>query len=509
MSNMKKTNEESINHNTVGSMSKNSSYRQMTKPLLKSPKTPPIPRLNELLNDSIFQYYYRIHFNSKEYSKFKLFSENEKLNIMIDLYFYIMNKSNNHFIEKEPINEYDIDNENENNNNDLARLFDNLLVLDNNQSRLNVIEKMKEYKLFSLNDDNNYSDRFNKIINKYKNGINGNDNNETINYYYDKNDKERDNNINNMNNKTNINSFTNLNLNSKPLSSNRFNIANNTDYLPVKYKTLSKINVINNYPNYNNFNDDIKTNNDNNNNTNANTTVNNIYNEVIAPFKKNNIYDKISMSNVKLIKLGKMRKKKINIDENCGPDNNNRFMELLLSPTEFDIKSKKNNIEEQEPNTYLFNNQYKSPGNYKILKPRINSELKSNISPIIFNDNNNNEIVIHEPIIICQSNVDNCKRNLLLKKQINEGETNDLIKKIYQLNEDNISFNKNEINKIGILLLNYINLEKKFNTIETSLFIYKDKISKMKKIIQNFSKNALGRINESNIFIREQKLNYN
>jgi hypothetical protein len=269
------------------------------------------------------------------------------------------------------------------------------------------------------------------------------------------------------------------------------------------------MNVMNNIPNYNNFNDDIKTNNDNNNNTNANTTVNNIYNEVIAPFKKNNIYDKISMSNVKLIKLGKLRKKKINIDENCGPDNNNRFMELLLSQTEFNIKSKKNDIEDQEPNTYLFNNQYKSPGNYKILKPKINSELKSNISPIIFNDNDNNEIVMYEPIIICQSNVDNCKRNLLLKKQINEGETNELIKKIYQLDGDNISFNKNEINKIGILLLNYINLEKKFNTIETSLFIYKDKISKMKKIIQDFSKNALGRINESNIFIREQKLNFN
>ena len=116
---------------------------------------------------------------------------------------------------------------------------------------------MKEYKLFSLSDDNNYSDRFNKIINKYKNGINGNDNNETINYYYDKNDKERDTNINNMKNKTNINSFANLNFNSKPLSSTRFNLANNTDSSPVKYKTLSKMNVINNIPNYNNFNDDI------------------------------------------------------------------------------------------------------------------------------------------------------------------------------------------------------------------------------------------------------------
>ena len=508
MSNIRKTNnDDSINHNTLGTISKKSTYRQMTRPLIKSPKTPSIPRLNELLNDTIFQYYFRTHFNSKEYSKFKLYTENEKLNIMIDLYFYIMNKSNNHFIEKEPMNEYDLDNENENENNDLGRLLDNLLVLDNNQSRLNVIEKMKEYKLFSLNDDNNYTERFNKIINKYKNGLNNNDNDETINYYYDK-DRDNSTNMNNMNNKTNLNSLTNVNLhfNSKPLSTTKYNIGNNTDYSPVKYKTLSKINVITNYPNYNNLNDDLKTSNDGG-NTNTNTP--NIYNEIISPYKKDNIYDKISLSNVKLIKLGKMRKKKINLEENCGsgPDTNNRFMEYLLCPNEFDIKSKKNDIEEQDPNIYLYNNQYKSPGNYKILKPKINSELKSNISPIIFNDNDNSEIIIQEPMIICQSNVDNCKMNLLLKKQINEEETNDLIKKIYQLDGDNISFNKNEVNKIGILLLNYINLEKKFNTVEASLFIYKDKLSKMKKIMQVFSKNAMERINESNIFIKEHKIN--
>ena len=306
MSNIRKTNnDDSINHNTLGTISKKSTYRQMTRPLIKSPKTPSIPRLNELLNDTIFQYYFRTHFNSKEYSKFKLYTENEKLNIMIDLYFYIMNKSNNHFIEKEPMNEYDIDNENENENNDLGRLLDNLLVLDNNQSRLNVIEKMKEYKLFSLNDDNNYTERFNKIINKYKNGLNNNDNDETINYYYDK-DRE---NSTNMNNKTNLNSLTNVNLhfNSKPLSTTKYNIGNNTDYSPVKYKTLSKINVITNYPNYNNLNDDLKTSNDGGN---TNTNTHNIYNEIISPLKKDNIYDKISLSNVKLIKLGKMRKKK-------------------------------------------------------------------------------------------------------------------------------------------------------------------------------------------------------
>ena len=63
-------------------------------------------------------------------------------------------------------------------------------------------------------------------------------------------------------------------------------------------------------------------------------------------------------------------------------------------------------------------------------------------------------------MVISNSNIENCKLNLILKKQINEKETNDLIKKIYQFDGDNTSFNKNEINKIGIMILNYIRLEK-------------------------------------------------
>ena len=507
MSNIRKTNnDDSLNqnqntHNSIGSFSKKSSFRQMTKPILNS-KTNSIPRLNELLNDQIFQYYFRNHFNTKDYSKFKFLSENEKINLMIDLYFYIMNKANDNYIEEEQLNEYDIDNENENNG--IDKLLDNLLVLDNNQSRLNVIDKMKEYNLFSLNDANSYNDRFYKILNKYKNGINSDNTGETINYYYNKTDKNGDNNmnnINNINNKASVGSYKNLNYNSKPLSTSKFNIKtmsnNNTEFSPVKYKTQARMNLGNNFPNYS---DDIKENNDNDND------INNIYNEIITPYRKNIIYEKINIANVKMIKLGKIRKKKINIDENNDNNNNIHYIEFLLNPNEYEIKSKKNDIEEKD-NNYIYNNKFNTSNNYKILKPRINSNIKSNISPILYKDNDISEIIIQEPLIICQSNLDNCKRNLLLKKQINEGETNDLIKKIYQFEGDNISFNKNEINKIGILLLNYIQLEKKYNSIETSLFIYKNKIAKMKEMMQELSKKSLERIKESNIFIREQKLN--
>ena len=510
MSNIRKSNnDDSLNqnqntHNSLGSFSKKSSFRQMTKPILNS-KTASIPRLNELLNDQIFQYYFRNHFNTKDYSKFKFLSENEKINIMIDLYFYIMNKANSYYMEEEQLNEYDIDNENETNG--IDKLLDNLLVLDNNQSRLNVIEKMKEYNLFSLNDINSYNERFNKLLNKYKNGINSDNNGETINYYYNKTDKNGDNNINNINNinnKTSMGSYKNLNYNSKPLSTSKFNIKtisnNNNDFSPVKYKTQARMNLTNNFPNYNNYNDDIKENNDNEND------INNIYNEIISPYKKNIIYEKINIANIKMAKLGKIRKKKINLDEN-NDSNNNHYMEYLLYPNEYEIKSKKNDIEEKEIKNYTYNNQFKTSNNYRILKPRINSKIKNNISPILYKDSDITEIIVLEPLIICQSNLDNCKRNLLLKKQINEGETNDLIKKIYQFEGENISFNKNEINKIGILLLNYIQLEKKYNSIETSLFIYKNKISKMKELMQELSKKSMERINDSKLFIREQKLN--
>ena len=115
----------------------------------------------------------------------------------------------------------------------------------------------------------------------------------------------------------------------------------------------------------------------------------------------------------------------------------------------------------------------------------------------------NNEIIIQEPMILSQSNLEMCKLNLVLKKQVNEKETNDLIKKIYQFEEDNTSFNKNEINKIGIMLLNYIRLEKKCESIEANFFIYKDKLNKMKEKMQILSTKALNRIKDSNSFIKQ------
>ena len=385
------------NQPSLGSISKRSTKRQMTRPNLNT-KNSQIPRINELLNDNIFQYYFRNRIKSKEYNKFRYYNENEKLNFMIDLYFYVMNQANLNEEDNNIIAE-NYENENEDG---VDKLVDNVLILDNNQSRMNIIEKMKEYKLFDLNWENSYSERFNKILNKYRNGNNNNE--ETINYY--KTDKNRD---------------TNTEI--------------NKNYENINYK--SKQNIKYNDPTFNN-NEESKIDNEND---------DNYYKNILLMNRLPNIYDKIKISNVKMIKLGKLRVKKISSNNNY--NNENKINEnLLIYPEEYEIKSKKNDIRE--------NNNDK----YKLLKPRINLKMKYNISPLLINSDNN-EIIIQEPIIISQSNKDICKLNLILKKQINKKETNELIKKIYQFEGDNAVFNKNEINKIGILLLNYIRLEKK------------------------------------------------
>ena len=435
------------NINSIGSISKKSTKRQMTRPLLNT-KASQIPRLNELLNDHIFQFYYRTFLKSKEYHKFKYYNEIEKINFLIDLYFYVMEQAD---LNEEENDEHENNEENENNEG-TNKLIENLIILDNNQSRMNVIEKMKEYKLFDLNWENSYTERFNQIMSKYKfsGGSNNYNNEETINYY--KTDKNRESNNIYINNENNPN-YGNINYKSRPLYQTKANIKTNNN----------ESNLTQNY-------EDSKIEN--------NLTEGTYYKSILLMNRLPSIYDKINITNIKMVKMGKLRVKKIN-------DN--------INLNEYEIKSKKNDI--------VINNDEE----YKILKPRINTKLKNNISPLLLNDDNE-EIIIKEPKVISGTNVDKIKHNLILKKQVNENETNELIKKIYQFEGDNISFNKNEINKIGIMILNYIRLEKKYDTIETSLFIYKDKINKLKEKIQILSKKALERINDSNNFIKEQTI---
>ena len=188
--------------------------------------------------------------------------------------------------------------------------------------------------------------------------------------------------------------------------------------------------------------------------------------------------------------MGKLRIKKLNSNNNYNKEDKINEKDFI-EPEEFEIKSKKNNIQINELNKF------------RTSKSKIYSKLKYNISPLLINTDNN-EIIIQEPMIISQSNKDVCKLNLLLKKQINENETDELIKKIYQYDENNTSFNKNEINKIGIIILNYIRLEKKYESIEASFFIYKDRVAKLKERMKMMSSKAFERIKESSSFIKQQ-----
>ena len=442
------------NQPSLGSISKKSTKRQMTRPNLNF-KNSQIPRLNELINDHIFQYYYRTHLKSKEYTKFKYYNDIDKINFMIDLYFYVMNQANLNEEENVAINENE-ELQNEEGESGIDKLIDNALILDENQSRLNILEKMKEYKLFDLNWENSYTERFNKILNKYRSGFNNlNDNEETINY-----------------NKSEKNPESNIEI--------------NQNYTNGNFKTKPNIKLTNNNLQTFNKNEESKIDEDFNNDD-------SYYKNILLMNRLPSIYDKIKVSNIKTVKMGKLRIKKTNsnssyINENKIPENNSQNLF-----DEFEIKSKKNNINE---NVSI---------DYKTLKPRMDPNIKYNISPILVN-NENNEIIIQEPMVISKSNVENCKMNLILKKQINEKETNELIKKIYQFDGDNTSFNKNEINKIGIMILDYIRLEKKYVTMEANLYSYKDKMNKMKEKMQILSKKALERIKESNTFIRQQTI---
>ena len=96
-----------------------------------------------------------------------------------------------------------------------------------------------------------------------------------------------------------------------------------------------------------------------------------------------------------------------------------------------------------------------------------------------------------------------------MKKISNESETNELIKKIYGFEGEEIIFNKNEINKIGILLLNYIRLEKKYNDTISNLYFYKEKLNKLKDAIKILCNKALDKIADSNNFINQYIIDNN
>ena len=158
-------NEENINNQnryqnqpSLGSISKKSTKRQMTRPNL-NPRYSQIPRLNELLNDQIFQYYFRTRLKSKDYNKFKYYNETEKLNFMIELYFYIMDQANLNITEEEIIQENnEIENENEDGVDKLIEEALNYCISNSEKKDLEEAVKKAEGELEKVKIEDEVSD---------------------------------------------------------------------------------------------------------------------------------------------------------------------------------------------------------------------------------------------------------------------------------------------------------------------------------------------------------------
>ena len=121
------------------------------------------PRMKELINDKIFQYFFTSYFNSKEYSEFRSLTELERLNFMIDLYFFIMVD-----INKDNIFDLKELNTEEQLKNIQGEIMDRILMLKDEVSRRNIVYSMKQYNICSISEQNNINNRLQEILNKYK-----------------------------------------------------------------------------------------------------------------------------------------------------------------------------------------------------------------------------------------------------------------------------------------------------------------------------------------------------
>ena len=84
---------EQTTYNNNNNYNNNTSSPKLTNKTL-SKNTNSHPRTKELINDKVFQYFFDTYFNSKEYNEFRTLTDLEKLNFMIDLYFFIMVDNN-------------------------------------------------------------------------------------------------------------------------------------------------------------------------------------------------------------------------------------------------------------------------------------------------------------------------------------------------------------------------------------------------------------------------------
>ena len=395
------------------------------------------PRMKELINDKIFQYFFTSYFNSKEYSEFRSLTELERLNFMIDLYFFIMVD-----INKDNIFDLKELNTEEQLKNIQGEIMDRILMLKDEVSRRNIVYSMKQYNICSISEQNNINNRLQEILNKYK----------FDNYYNIMNDID--------------NEFSDEEANPKktkqysmPFLSSETN-PSNRNHTKIETKSIQKTNVYTNP----------------------------------TRMEQSKSFIKIEYGKVQLVKMGAIKK----TNQYKLMDNSK---EISYTPDKTVLISKNNNIKETNVTHYVCNpklkkikhpnfSEFVTPLSYKSLTnpKKVSIIAKENIftkgsssNYQITNNNNsslvslnktsrnigtkkvNNSIYIEDSVIFNQMMM-NQQHNIILERSRNNNtEMNELLYKLYFNEEEPIILNKNELNKIGLLLIELVQKEKEQN----------------------------------------------
>ena len=395
------------------------------------------PRMKELINDKIFQYFFASYFNSKEYSEFRSLTELERLNFMIDLYFFIMVD-----INKDNIFDLKELNTEEQLKNIQGEIMDRILMLKDEVSRRNIVYSMKQYNICSISEQNNINNRLQEILNKYKFDNYNNIMNDIDNEFSDEEANPK---------KTKQYSMPFLSSETNP---------SNRNHTKIETKSIQKTNVYTNP----------------------------------TRMEQSKSFIKIEYGKVQLVKMGAIKK----TNQYKLMDNSK---EISYTPDKTVLISKNNNIKETNVTHYVCNpklkkikhpnfSEFVTPLSYKSLTnpKKVSIITKENIftkgsssNYQITNNNNsslvslnktsrnigtkkvNNSIYIEDSVIFNQMMM-NQQHNIILERSRNNNtEMNELLYKLYFNEEEPIILNKNELNKIGLLLIELVQKEKEQN----------------------------------------------
>ena len=395
------------------------------------------PRMKELINDKIFQYFFTSYFNSKEYSEFRSLTELERLNFMIDLYFFIMVD-----INKDNIFDLKELNTEEQLKNIQGEIMDRILMLKDEVSRRNIVYSMKQYNICSISEQNNINNRLQEILNKYKFDNYNNIMNDIDNEFSDEEANPK---------KTKQYSMPFLSSETNP---------SNRNHTKIETKSIQKTNVYTNP----------------------------------TRMEQSKSFIKIEYGKVQLVKMGAIKK----TNQYKLMDNSK---EISYTPDKTVVISKNNKIKETNVTHYVCNpklkkikhpnfSEFVTPLSYKSLTnpKKVSIITKENIftkgsssNYQITNNNNsslvslnktsrnigtkkvNNSIYIEDSVIFNQMMM-NQQHNIILERSRNNNtEMNELLYKLYFNEEEPIILNKNELNKIGLLLIELVQKEKEQN----------------------------------------------